>query len=70
MRYRNDPKWISAKFVSQCKKCNRSIKKGEDIFWYPSTKSVYCNDSNCGQACSKDFTNSVELEDNGYYVFN
>ena len=55
MRYAKDPYWTKARFVSKCSKCGGSIKKGADIFYYPRTRSVFCESDNCGGAASRDF---------------
>ena len=59
-RYSRDPHWLNAKFGSYCKKCNKSIKTGEKIFYYPATKSAYCEI--CGSYAEKDFIRCVEME--------
>jgi hypothetical protein len=48
-RYEGDPFWIRAKFNSKCKCCGGEIKKGDDILYYPKTKSVYCDGAKCGE---------------------
>lgn len=52
--YSGDPRWLTAKYPASCKKCGRQIKPGERMFYYPQTKTVYC-DGECGQAASRDF---------------
>jgi hypothetical protein len=45
-RYKNyprDPFWIQAKFDSTCK-CGTSIFKGNDILYFPNSRSVECSD--------------------------
>lgn len=44
-RYANDPRVTRARFTSKCKGCKREIKRGEVIYYWPLTKSVYCE---CG----------------------
>jgi ribosomal protein L44E len=61
--YRGDPYWLNARFDSFCKKCNKKIKKGSKIFYYPRSKSAYCEE--CGKHAEKDFRNMAEAED--YY---
>jgi hypothetical protein len=60
--YRGDPYWLNARFDSQCKKCGKKIKKGDRIFYYPKTKSPYC-EKPCGELAEKDFRNMTEAED-------
>jgi len=59
-RYSRDPHWLSAKFGSSCKKCGNHIKTGDRIFYYPSTKSAYCEI--CGKSAERDFIRCVEME--------
>ncbi len=49
--YKNDPFWMTAKF-GQCSKCKKQIK-GKRVFYYPKTKTVYCE--GCGEQHSLDF---------------
>ena len=52
MSYRNDPRWISARFISQCK-CGTSIRKGERVFYYPLVKQALCEV--CGTPAAREF---------------
>ena len=61
-RYRQDPYWTRARFTSQCRKCGRTIRRGEDIYYYPRTRTVYCG-GECGQAASRDFAAMAQDED-------
>ena len=51
--YRNDPRWITAKFNSLCAGCGSQIKRGDDIFYYPTGKKALC--SVCGETQSNQF---------------
>jgi len=62
-RYSGDPYWTTARFQSSCRHCGRTIKKGEDIFYYPKQKAVYCQDAGCGQSESDRFTAEAQDED-------
>jgi hypothetical protein len=53
-RYSGDPKWLTARFDSTCRKCGKRIKRGESIFYYPTGKVTYCA-GECGKAASRDF---------------
>lgn len=46
MRYRNDPRWLTAKFASTCT-CGMRIAKGDEIYYYPLTRKAVCQE--CGQ---------------------
>lgn len=59
--YPRDPYWTKARFVSHCRKCEIEIKKGNKIFYYPNTKSVYCE--TCGQSASADFACCLQDEE-------
>ena len=56
-RYSNDPRWITAKFDSTCgrRECQGPIKKGQRVFYYPSSRSCYCEKDECGGQASRDF---------------
>lgn len=61
--YSGDPRWIIARFESKCSKCGKSVKRGEKIFYYPRTKSVFCDSPGCGGNAERDFRNMCEQED-------
>ncbi len=55
-QYRNrDPYWLTAKFNGNCSKCKATIRKGQRAFYYPSSKTIYCESDDCGGAASRDF---------------
>jgi len=51
-----------ARFSSACK-CGATIKKGERIFYYPSTKSALC--PKCSEAAAADF--NAASQDEAFY---
>lgn len=53
--YSNDPKWISAKFDSSCSCCKRAVKRGNQVFYNPSSRTVSCDAEECGKQESRDF---------------
>jgi len=59
--YQGDPYWTTAKFTSNCSKCKRVIYKGDDIFYYPRTKDVFCY-HDCGQVESRSFEAAAQDE--------
>ena len=61
--YAGDPKWITVRYSGECRKCRRTIKRGEEAFYYPRTKSLYCK-GECGDAAERDFESCVADEDN------
>ena len=62
-RYSRDPYWLTAKFNSTCAKCQGEIKKGQQAFYYPSTRSCYCQKESCGGEASADFNAAAQDED-------
>ena len=61
MTYKNDPRMITAKFTSACSKCGCSIKKGTDIYYWPSDRKVFC--LKCGEVPYRQFRSSAADED-------
>lgn len=55
--FKGDPYWIKAKFQSTCKGCGKVIEKGEDIFFFPRSKAVFCGLRDCGIKESISFDN-------------
>ena len=67
--YNQDPRWIKARFNSNCHKCQEQIEKGDDILYYPKGKTVYCE--TCGMPEWKTFQAEVSMDSYGndlYYV--
>jgi hypothetical protein len=52
---------MTARFQGTCKSCGFAIKLGEQAFYYPSTKSIYC-EGKCGNKAYRDFQSSVADE--------
>ena len=50
------PYWITAHYGGKCSnpKCGRPVKKGEDIFYYPATRTFLCCYEPCGQQAERD----------------
>lgn len=63
-KYRNDPRWLYAKFASQCAGCKEPVNKGDEVFYYPSAKSVYGAKCGCGQDRCGEFEAAAFDEDN------
>jgi hypothetical protein len=64
--YAGDPRWVNAKFDSLCIKCSGTIKRGEDIWFYPRKRyekrgRAYCKP--CGNPMYREFQAAVEDED-------
>lgn len=54
-RYNRDPKWLTVKYACKCSQCGKDIKQGEQGFYYPSDRSMFCADDKCGGKASRDF---------------
>lgn len=63
--YSGDPRWITARFNSHCHKCDCTIRRGSQAFYYPKSKSVYCAGP-CGQVAESDFLSYAQDE----YAYN
>ena len=50
-----NPYWLDSRFPSRCSKCSEPIKKGESIFFYPNSKTVFCNREDCGKHEARQF---------------
>lgn len=63
-RYANDPRWITAKFAGECRRCKRLINKGEQVFYYPKDRATFCDAATCGKKESADF-NAMAADESG-----
>jgi hypothetical protein len=59
--YSNDPRQITARFASSCSKCSAKIKKGAEIYYWPSSREVFC--IKCGDQPYREFLSSAADED-------
>jgi hypothetical protein len=55
-QYRNDPRWIEARFQSKCGKCGDAVLKGDKVYYYPLEKKVFCKKDDCSGSCERDFS--------------
>lgn len=53
--YSRDPRWIRTKYPAKCASCKGDIRRGENAYYYPSTRSLYCSKDTCGGQCHRDF---------------
>jgi len=60
-RYSNDPKQIKARFDSSCSKCAAKISKGQEIYYWPSSREVFC--LKCGEVPYNEFLASAQDEE-------
>ena len=54
-QYRDDPRWIEARYPGRCHQCGREITKGARAFYYPKGRTLFCEADACGGAASRDF---------------
>ena len=71
MAYRNsargrDPYWLTAKFESTCGKpgCQHVIKRGDQAFYYPNTRTILAVPCGHAEAASADFESHAFDDDN------
>lgn len=60
-RYKGDPRAITARFSSTCKKCGKVIRKGETLYYWPNTKDAFCK--TCGEPEYDRFVSAAVDED-------
>ena len=53
--YRKDPRYMTARFASQCDGCQGEILKGDSIFYYPNGRSAYGEKCGCAATQAADF---------------
>jgi len=41
MTYRDQPHWIVVRWHARCAKCDATLHRGEQAFYYPATKKAY-----------------------------
>jgi len=52
---------ITAKFSSSCSKCKTKLLKGTSIYYWPSSREVFC--TKCGEDPYRQFLSSAADED-------
>ena len=63
--YRDDPRWITTRYACTCARCKRTIARGERMYYYPASKSTYCNHSACGRQEAAEFE-GMKADEEGY----
>ena len=62
--YKNDPRLITARFASTCPETGRAISKGDEIAYYPRTKSAYHSTSKADdEVRGMQFASSFDMAD-------
>jgi hypothetical protein len=54
-KYSRDPYWLAARYPGTCHRCEGKISKGEQVFYYPNGKRLFCKAESCGGECSREF---------------
>jgi hypothetical protein len=52
-RYRNNPRWLMAKWPGHCAESDAPIKAGERAFYYPRERTLYSGE--CAEQAARDF---------------
>ena len=69
MTYKNDPRWITAKFAGKCAgnggKCCEPIKAGDRVFYYPASRSTLAQACGHAEDAVNDF-NSAKFDEEGF----
>lgn len=60
---KGDPYWLIVRRQAQCAGCDRSIEKGSRVFYYPRTRSSFCEADLCGGRAARDFEAGRQDED-------
>ena len=60
--FKRDPRWITAKFSSTCS-CGKKITKGDQIYYYPSTRTAVCEI--CGKRGNSDLNREKSMDNFG-----
>ncbi len=54
-KYQGDPRWINTRYPCTCANCGKAIKRGDNAFYYPRTRALYCEADECGGQANRDF---------------
>ena len=57
-----DPHWITVRWDCSCSTCGNPVRKGEQGWYYPASRSVLCSRADCGQQAALDFRAAVDDE--------
>lgn len=66
-RYQNDPRWIKARFESECSETGNTIKKGDTCLYFPrERKAVHPSSPSAESWKSQEFADTAGLADAGW----
>jgi hypothetical protein len=68
LRFAGDPRWITARYSTRCSRCTVPINKGDNAFYYPGSKTIYCA-GECGQTESNNFNSYADDDDSMFGQF-
>lgn len=54
-----DPHWMTVRFDGCCHRCASLIRPGEQAFYYPRTRQLFCAKDGCGGQEARDFDAAV-----------
>jgi hypothetical protein len=67
-RRRNSaPYWIKARYGGKCQRCEGPVKKGDDVLYFPDSRTLLCNRSECGPQHQRDM--DAEKFDEAMYSY-
>lgn len=61
-RYSGDPYWITCEYPGTCRRCRKTIDKGDRAFKYKDG-SLYGGECGCGEQASREFYGAADDED-------
>lgn len=62
-----DPRWLIAKYRGKCAKCHREILPGAKAFYYPVSRSIFCEAETCGKFEQGKFIEAIQDEETYNY---
>jgi hypothetical protein len=45
----SDPHWLDARFPGHCSRCSRPTKTGDSVYYFPQSRTIFCNSEDCGK---------------------
>lgn len=60
---KDDPRWIKTKYgPCFCTHCKVRIEKGDEAFYFPIGRFLFCKTETCGLQKERDFTAALQDE--------
>ena len=57
-----DPYWLQARFPAVCAGCGAHIAPGANAFYYPNSRTLFCNADGCGQQEARNLAAAMQDE--------